>query len=153
MSEVAPAAREQPSKRDSYFFFVDIASRWADNDLYGHVNNATYYTYIDTVVNRYLIEHGGFDIHNAPVIGITPETSCRFYRSFAYPEIIEAGLRVGRLGNSSVTYEVGLFGTGDTTSRADGRFVHVFVDRTTQKPASIPPAIRAALERIRVNNR
>lgn len=148
MNSSSPAARQPPSRRDSYFYFIDITSRWGDNDLYGHVNNVVYYAYFDTVINRYLIEHGNFDIHNAPVIGISPETSCRFYRSFAYPDIIQAGLRVGRLGNSSVTYEVGLFAEGENESRADGRFVHVFVDRVTQRPATIPDAIRSALKRI-----
>lgn len=150
MTSSPPPAKAPPSPRGSYFYFIDIASRWADNDLYGHINNAVYYTYIDTVVNRFLIERGGFDIHNAPVIGISPETSCRFHRAFSYPDIIQAGLRIRRLGTSSVAYEVGLFRDGDDVARAEGHFVHVFVDRATHRPASIPPAIRAAFEKILV---
>ena len=140
--------RKPPATRDGFCYFLDITTRWGDNDLYGHVNNVVYYAYFDTVINRYLIDEGGFDIHNATVIGITPETSCRFHRSFAYPELVQAGLRVARLGSSAVTYEVGLFGVGENDARAEGRFVHVFVDRESQRPAGIPDPLRAALQRI-----
>ena len=119
-----------------------------DNDIYGHVNNVTYYSYFDTVINRYLIDKGGLDIQAAPVIGIAAETQCRFRRPFAYPEPVDAGMRVARLGNSSVRYEVGLFGSGEDEARAEGYFVHVFVERASSKPVPIPPAIRAALETI-----
>ncbi len=138
----------QPGLRGAYKHFLDIPTRWMDNDVYGHVNNVVYYSYFDTVINRYLIDEGGFDIQSATVIGISPETMCRFYRSFAYPETVEAGLRVGRLGSSSVRYEVGLFGRGETSARAEGHFVHVFVDRATQRPVPIPDLIRSALARI-----
>lgn len=140
--------KRAPERRETYRFFLDIPTRWMDNDVYGHVNNVTYYSYFDTIINRYLIEAGGFDFHRDPVIGITPETFCRFHASFAYPETVEAGLRVGRLGTTSVRYEVGLFGTGEITARADGHFVHVFVERGSQTPAPIPPRIRDALARI-----
>lgn len=138
----------QPAMRADYIHFSRITTRWMDNDVYGHVNNVVYYSYFDTIINRYLIEAGGFDFHNAPVIGITPETFCRFHRSFAYPEVVEAGLRVGRLGKTSVRYEVGLFGRGEAAARADGHFVHVFVERESQKSAPIPADIRRALESI-----
>lgn len=138
--------RRPPEPRAAYKFFLDIPTRWMDNDVYGHVNNVIYYSYFDTIINRFLIEAGGFDFHNAPVIGITPETFCRFHRSFAYPEVVEAGLRVGKLGSSSVRYEVGLFGRGENVARADGHFVHVFVERDSQKAAPIPGGIRTALE-------
>ena len=140
--------KRPPEPRQRYKFFLDIPTRWMDNDVYGHVNNVVYYSYFDTLINRYLIERGGFDFQNASIIGITPETYCRFHRSFAYPDIVEAGLRVGRLGTSSVRYEVGLFGRGDADARADGHFVHVFVDRASQRPVAIPEPIRRALEAI-----
>ena len=120
------------------FSFLDIPTRWMDNDLYGHVNNVHYYSYFDTIINLYLINAGKLDIHNAAVIGITAESACRYFRSFVYPEVVEAGLRVGHLGNSAVRYEVGLFGRGDTEARAEGTFVHVFIDRGTQQPVPIP---------------
>lgn len=134
--------------RDRYRHFLRIPTRWMDNDLYGHVNNVVYYSYFDTVINRYLIDVGGFDPHEAEVIGIAVETMCRFRRSFAFPEEIEAGLRIGHLGNSSVRYEIGLFGTDNDEARAHGHFVHVFVERANQRPVSIPPPIRAALAKI-----
>jgi acyl-CoA thioester hydrolase len=119
-----------------------------DNDLYGHVNNVVYYAYFDTIINRYLIEEGKLDIHAAPVIGIAVETSCRFLRSFTYPELVEAGMRVGHIGRSSVRYEVGLFGQGENEVRAEGHFVHVFVDRVSQRPVPIPDRIRVALAKL-----
>lgn len=137
-------------KRADYPHFLAIPTRWMDNDLYGHVNNVVYYSYFDTVVNRYLIDPGGLDIHNGPVVGIVAETQCRYFRSFTYPETVEAGLRVARLGNSSVRYEIGLFGAGEDTARAEGHFVHVFVARGGNKPTPIPDGIRTALERIQV---
>jgi acyl-CoA thioester hydrolase len=133
--------------RADYPHFLPIPTRWMDNDLYGHVNNVVYYSYFDTVVNRYLIDPGGLDIHKGTVVGIVAETQCRFFKSFAYPEVVDAGLRVGRLGNSSVRYEIGLFGEEDT-ARAEGHFVHVFVDRASNKPVPMPPGIRAALQRL-----
>ena len=137
--------------RAAYPHFLPIPTRWMDNDLYGHVNNVVYYSYFDTVVNRYLIDPGGLDIHKGAVVGIVAETQCRFFKSFAYPEIVDAGLRVGRLGNSSVRYEIGLFGEGEETARAEGHFVHVFVDRASNKPVPMPPGIRAALQRITIS--
>jgi acyl-CoA thioester hydrolase len=134
--------------RADYPHFLPIPTRWMDNDLYGHVNNVVYYSYFDTVVNRYLIDPGGLDIHKGTVVGIVAETQCRFFKSFAYPEVVDAGLRVGRLGNSSVRYEIGLFGEGEDVARAEGHFVHVFVDRESNRPVPIPATIRAALERL-----
>jgi acyl-CoA thioester hydrolase len=133
--------------RADYPHFLPIPTRWMDNDLYGHVNNVVYYSYFDTVVNRYLIDPGGLDIHKGTIVGIVAETQCRFFKSFAYPEVVDAGLRVGRLGNSSVRYEIGLFGEEDT-ARAEGHFVHVFVGRGSNRPVPIPPGIRAALQRL-----
>ena len=138
-----------PGRRVDYPHFLTIPTRWMDNDIYGHVNSVTYYSYFDTVINRYLIDAGGLDIQTAPIIGITAETQCRFRRPFAYPEPVEAGLRVAHLGKSSSRYEVGLFGRGEAEVRAEGYFVHVFVDRVSNTPVPIPVAIRIALEKIR----
>jgi acyl-CoA thioester hydrolase len=142
--------RLPPPRRASYFWFLDLQTRWGDNDAYGHMNNVVYYALFDTLVNRFLIDEGGFDLHAATVIGITPETSCRFHRSFAYPETVQGGLRIGLLGKSAVRYEIALFGVGEDDARADGTFVHVFVDRVTQRPAGVPDNLRKALERITV---
>ncbi|MCS6996207.1 MAG: acyl-CoA thioesterase [Casimicrobiaceae bacterium] len=136
--------------RESFLHWLVIPTRWADNDIYGHVNNVVYYAWFDTVINRYLIEAGGLDIHGSPVVGYCVESGCTYRRSFAFPEPVEAGLRVAHLGRSSVRYEVGLFGAGEPTARAIGYFVHVFVDRAANRSVPIPEAIRRALERVRV---
>jgi acyl-CoA thioester hydrolase len=124
-----------------------------DNDNYGHVNNVTYYSYFDTVVNEHLVRIGGLDIGNDPVVGYVVETSCRFRKPLTFPETIDAGLRVARLGATSVTYDIGIFRQGDDEPAATGRFVHVWVDRATQRPAPIPPRIRAALQPLVVEPR
>ena len=142
--------KENIETRDRYPHFLSIQTRWSDNDIYGHVNNVTYYSYFDTVVNCFLIDHGGLDIQTDGVIGVVVETMCKFNKPLAYPEVLEAGLRVGKLGNSSVRYEIGIFQEGAADAAAMGHFVHVFVDRATGKPAPIPDAIRSALERIKV---
>jgi acyl-CoA thioester hydrolase len=134
--------------RAGYRRFLAIPTRWMDNDVYGHVNNVVYYSYFDTVINEYLIRHGGLDIHAGPAIGFAVDTACRFHRPLSFPETIDAGLRVGRLGDSSVRYEIGLFRRGDDEPAATGHFVHVFVDRRTRRPVSIPAPLRAALERL-----
>ncbi len=135
-------------RRADYKHYLPIQTRWMDNDLFGHVNNVVYYAYFDTLLNRYLIDEGGFDMHEAPVVPVAVETLCRFHRSFAYPETIDAGLRIGKLGTSSVRYEIGLFAQGEDAARAEGYFVHVFVDRQSQRPTAVPEGIRAALARI-----
>jgi acyl-CoA thioester hydrolase len=142
-----PDTRSRPTRSD-YPHFLAIATRWMDNDLYGHVNNVVYYSWIDTVVNRYLIDEGGLDISSDTVIGITAESGCRYFASVAYPDTVDAGLRIGRLGNSSVRYEVGIFREGEDEAAAEGFFVHVFVFRDTMRPTPIPARIRAAFERI-----
>lgn len=135
--------------RDRYPHLLSIPTRWMDNDMYGHVNNVVYYSYFDTVVNEYLIREGGLDIHKSDVVGLAVETRCNFFASLAFPEVVEAGLGVIHLGNSSVRYEIGLFGERHDTVAATGEFVHVFVERASQKPVSMPPGIRAALERLK----
>ena len=124
-----------------------------DNDAYGHVNNVVYYSYFDTAVNEHLVRAGGLDIERDPVVGLVVETSCRFARPLSFPEIIEAGLRVARLGNSSVIYDIGLFRQHEDSAAANGRFVHVWVERTTQRPARVPDKIRAALAPLVVDPR
>ena len=143
-------SKENIETRDRYPPFLSIQSRWSDNDIYGHVNNVTYYSYFDTVVNCFLIDQGGLDIETDSVIGMAVETMCKFNKPLAYPEVLEAGLRVGKLGNSSVRYEIGIFQEGAAEAAAMGHFVHVFVDRATGKSAPIPDAIRSALEQIKV---
>ena len=138
----APARRD---RRADYPHVLAIPTRWMDNDTYGHVNNVTYYSYFDTVVNEHLVHAGGLDIHDAPAIGLVVETSCCFHRPLSFPDIVDAGLRVAKIGNSSVAYEIALFRRDDEAPVATGRFVHVWVDRATQRPTPVPPRIRAAL--------
>lgn len=136
--------------RADYPLMVPVQTRWSDNDIYGHVNNVVYYSYFDTVVNNFLIEHGGLDIAQGGVIGLAVETHCQFRGSVAYPDKLTAGLRVGHLGTSSVRYEIGIFGEGAGEVSAWGHFVHVFVDRATNTPVALPARLRSALERITV---
>jgi len=133
---------------ESYPHRLAIPTRWNDNDVYGHVNNVEYYAFFDTVINAYLIGEGGLDIHGGEVIGVCAESHCEFRAALAFPETVQAGLRVGQLGRSSVRYEIGLYGEGAAEPAAEGWFVHVFVDREARRPAEIPPRLRSALERI-----
>lgn len=144
------ATRPPVGRREDYRHFLSMPTRWMDNDGYGHLNNVVYYSFFDTLLTRYLIDHAGMDLETSPVIGLAVETTCRFHRSFAFPETIEGGLRIGRLGRSSARYEIGLFGAGDDTARAEGHFIHVYVDRLSQRPVEIPADIRAALQQITV---
>ena len=141
--------RDRPQLSE-YPYVVPIATRWMDNDVYGHVNNVTYYSYFDSAANLYLIREGGLDIHAAPVIGVVVESQCHYHAAVAYPDALRAGLRVDRLGARSVTYGLAIFGEGDEAAAAHGHFVHVFVDRATRTPAEIPAPLRAALERLLV---
>jgi acyl-CoA thioester hydrolase len=140
---------ETPSPAD-YPHRRAIPTRWKDNDVYGHVNNVEYYSFFDTVINAWLIEEGGLDIHGGPVIGLCAESHCVFHAPLAFPEVVEAALRVGHLGRSSVRYEIGLFRPeAGAQPTATGWFVHVFVDRESRRSVEIPAPIRAALERLR----
>ncbi len=141
-------AEPDTERREDYPHFLTITTRWMDNDLYGHINNVVYYSFFDTVINEYLIRVGGLDIHDGQAIGLAVETMCRFHQPLTYPEAVDAGLRVGKLGNSSVRYEVGLFRAGEVLPAATGHFVHVFVDRATRRPQPIPAPIRASLARL-----
>ncbi|MFI4951580.1 MAG: acyl-CoA thioesterase [Burkholderiales bacterium] len=134
-----------PPRRGDFPHFLAIPTRWMDNDSYGHVNNAVYYSYFDTVVNEHLVRAGGLDIRQGPAIGLVVETLCRFHRPLSFPGSVDAGLRVARLGASSVRYDIGLFAGGEEAAAATGHFVHVWVDRATRRPRPVPDAIRAAL--------
>ncbi|HEV7750952.1 MAG TPA: thioesterase family protein [Baekduia sp.] len=134
--------------RDDYPHRMTIPTRWNDNDVYGHVNNVEYYAFFDTIINAYLIREGGLDIHRGSAIGLCAESHCSFTAAIEFPDSVDAGLRVGHLGSSSVKYEIGLFGEQADAPAATGWFVHVFVDREDRRPVPIPPAIRGALERL-----
>lgn len=141
----APAARPAPQDRSQFRVFRTIGTRWADNDVYGHVNNVVYYSWFDTAVNAHLIEQGALDIHAGETIGLVIETQCNYFAPLAFPQEVEAGIRVARIGGSSVRYEVGLFAKGEAKSAAAGHFVHVYVDRESRRPAALPQALRNAL--------
>ena len=128
---------------------LPIQTRWKDNDVYGHVNNVEYYSYFDTAINAYLIREGGLDIERGPIIGLCVESHCEYRAALRFPDTIEVALRVGRLGKSSVRYELAIFGEGDEPA-AEGHFVHVFVDREHRRPTAIPQQLRGALESLQV---
>ena len=142
--------RTEPHPLSAYPHRQSIPTRWMDNDAYGHVNNVVYFSYFDTVVNTYLIAKGALDIEKSPVIGYVVETGCQYLAPLTYPETVIAGLRVAHVGRSSVRYEIALFAEGSQVAAAQGHFVHVYVDRVTQRPAELPPALRHALEPLQV---
>ena len=144
------SSRPKPPTRDAYPRFSEITTRWMDNDAYGHVNNVVYYSFFDTVVNRWLIEQGALDIHQGPVIGLVIETHCNYFAPLEFPQLVDAGLRVAHVGTSSVRYEVGLFARGEPLAAAAGHFVHVYVDRAARRPTPLPPALLAALQPLRL---
>lgn len=131
--------------RDSYRHFLPIPTRWMDNDVYGHVNNVNYYSYFDTVVNEYLMRAGVLDYERGESIGLVVETQCNYFQPIAFPDLIAAGLRVAKLGNSSVRYEIGLFREGEQQAAAQGHFVHVYVDRESRRPGPLSPVLRDVL--------
>ena len=130
---------------DEYPYVIDIATRWMDNDVYGHVNNVTYYSYFDTAANTFLIERGGLDIHHADVIGLVVESACTYHAPVAFPDTLRGGVRVDKLGNRAVTYGIGIFTADSDEAVANGHFVHVFVERESRTSTAIPHQIRAAL--------
>ena len=132
--------------RADYVHWLAIPTRWMDNDAYGHVNNVTYYSYFDTVVNKHLIAAGVLDVDHDEVFGVVVETGCRFLDALSFPETVDAGVRVARIGTTSVRYEIGLFHQGIDAPAAVGHFVHVYVDRATRRPAPVPPTHRIVLE-------
>ncbi|WP_435608931.1 acyl-CoA thioesterase [Pseudomonas knackmussii] len=131
--------------RDSFRHFLSIPTRWMDNDVYGHVNNVNYYSYFDTVVNEYLMRAGVLDFAQGETIGLVVETQCNYFESIAFPDVIAAGLRVAKLGTSSVRYEIGLFREGEQQAAAQGHFVHVYVDRESRRPKPLSAALRDVL--------
>jgi acyl-CoA thioester hydrolase len=141
----APVA-DRKETRDRFRRFVAISTRWADNDVYGHVNNVTYYSYFDTAVNQNLVEHGALDVTQSTEIGVVVETMCRFFKPVAFPDPLEVGLRVARLGRSSIRYEIGIFRRGENDAIAAGHFVHVYVRRADFQVVPVPDAVRRAVE-------
>ena len=131
--------------RQNYTFLFPIQTRWADNDMYGHVNNVTYYSYFDTAANALLIQHAGFQLKDSPIIGLVVDSACSFLQELSYPEIIEVGVAISKIGNSSLRYDLAIFKEGQDQAAAQGHFVHVFVDRQTRKSTSIPNDMRDAL--------
>jgi acyl-CoA thioester hydrolase len=132
--------------RDDYRHFLTIPTRWMDNDVYGHINNVVYYSFFDTVVNEFLIRAGVLELGTSAVIGLVVETQCRYFAPIAFPDTVTAGLRCGRIGNTSVRYEIGIFRNDEAQASAEGHFVHVYVDRATQKqPTPLPAPLREAL--------
>ncbi len=141
------AAAVKPLTRNNFRIFRDIATRWSDNDVYGHVNNVVYYSWFDTVVNATLIERGALDIALGDVIGLVVETQCNYFAPLTFPQTVAAGVRVAHLGRSSVRYEIGLFAHGADQAAAQGHFVHVYVDRSSRRPVSeLPIKLRNLLE-------
>lgn len=136
---------DKKNVRKNYKLFYPITTRWMDNDIYGHVNNVTYYSYFDTAANTFLIEECGLDIHHSDIIGFVVNSGCEYFSPIAFPDQITAGFRIDRIGNSSIQYGVGIFKENDNNASAAGHFVHVFVDRNTNKSIAIPDAMRAAM--------
>lgn len=131
--------------RSAFPHFLAIPTRWMDNDVYGHVNNVQYYAYFDTAVNQFLIARGVLDIHHDPVVGYVVDSGCSYFTSIAFPDLVHAGIRVTKLGNSSVRYQVALYRNDDALPAAVGHFVHVYVDRESNRSVPIPDRVRAAL--------
>jgi acyl-CoA thioester hydrolase len=141
-----PTHLPKPQPRDAYKAFMPIATRWADNDVYGHVNNVVYYSWFDTAVNGYLIEQGVLDMQHGSTIGLVVQTQCDFFAPVAFPQAITAGLRVAHIGRSSVRYEVGIFADDAPLTNAAGHFVHVVVDRVTRKSVPLPDNLKSVLQ-------
>lgn len=138
--------RTDPGRRADYAHFTEIATRWSDNDAYRHVNNVVYYGFFDTAVNRLLIEAGALDLEHSPAVGLVVETQCRYFAPISFPDRVTVGLRVARLGTSSLRYELAVFRSDEDRASAEGHFVHVYVDRATNRPVALPPAVRAVAE-------
>ena len=143
-------SRSSRSTRADYRFFHAIATRWKDNDVYGHVNNVEFYSYFDTAVNLFLVSRDVLDIAASSIVGVVVENGCRFHAALAFPDLVTVGIRVARLGHSSVCYEIGVFRNDEQEAAAEGRFVHVFVERATMRPVAMPEHARAILSEIAV---
>jgi len=147
----APTKLPPPVRRprSAYRVFRPIQTRWADNDLYGHVNNVVYYGWFDTAVNALLIERGALDIHGGQTVGFVVETQCNYFAPLAFPQAVEIGIRVAHAGTSSVRYELGVFAQGEDACAAQAHFVHVYVDRASQRPVKLPAALQAVVDELR----
>jgi acyl-CoA thioester hydrolase len=139
-------SRPQPRTRADFSLFLPISTRWMDNDVYGHINNVTYYSFFDTAVNRYLMECGVLDIAHSTVIGLVVETGCHYFSSLSFPDDIEAGISVAHIGNTSVRYEIGIFKKDEELTAAHGHFVHVYVDKDTRRPVPLPDNLQKSLK-------
>ena len=144
------ATRPTPPSRVDFAVFRPIATRWMDNDHYGHVNNVAYYSYFDTAVNGYLIDAAGTDIRELPAIGLVVETGCQYFAPLSFPDRLEVGLALTRLGHSSVEYRLGVFVAGSDAAAAAGRFVHVYVDAASRKSVAVPEVIRRAIDSLKI---
>lgn len=144
----AASFKPRAEPRSAYKAFRNITTRWADNDVYGHVNNVVYYNWFDTAVNAHLMAEGVLDIHHGETIGLVVETQCNYFAPLAFPQNVEAGIRVARQGASSVRYEVGLFAEGEPLCAAKGHFIHVYVDRQTRRPVPLPGPLKRVLEKL-----
>jgi acyl-CoA thioester hydrolase len=143
--------RQRPKARGAYKIFIPVTTRWADNDVYGHINNVAYYSFFDTAVNQYLIENNALNIETAGAIGLVVATDCVYHKPLSYPDKLEVGISVSHLGKSSVTYDIGIFKQGDITSSADGHFTHVYVDRENRRPMDISGALKDAVQSLAAN--
>jgi len=144
-----PTERPQPEARSAYRVFRAIGTRWEDNDVYGHVNNVVYYSWFDTAVNAYLIEQGALDIDHGATIGLVVQTHCNYFEPLSFPQTVDAGIRVGHVGDHSVRYEIGLFAQGHDQAAACGHFVHVYVDKSTRRPVPLPDSLKKSVEKLR----
>ena len=141
-------SREQPPSRSDYHWFTEIRTRWADNDIYGHVNNVVYYSYFDSIANLFLIEEGSFDIHNDANVGFVVNSSCNYFSPIVFPQKLTGAMRADRIGSSSVQYGLAIFAEDSDVASAAGTFTHVFVDRAENRPVPIPEPMRVALTSI-----
>ncbi|MGD9837100.1 MAG: acyl-CoA thioesterase [Afipia sp.] len=138
--------RPKPDLRSGYAYFQLMTTRWMDNDSYRHMNNTTYYSFFDSIVNQYLIENGALDVEKSEVIGLVAETMCRYFRSVGFPSRLDVGLRASHIGNSSVRYEVALFRGDDNEASAQGHLVHVYVERASGRPVPIPEKLKLVVK-------
>ena len=143
-------SRPPAPTRADFRSFHTITTRWADNDVFGHVNNVVYHAWVDTAVNRFLIAHNLLDLRTSEIIGVVAENSCRYFREITYPDDVTLGIRVAKLGRSSVQYRIGIFRNTEDTAAAEAHFVHVYVERATMRPVPIPEAARAAMQTIMI---
>ena len=143
-------SRAPAESRSAFAHFQEIATRWKDNDVFGHVNNVVYYSYFDTAVNTFLIRQGVLDLQHSSVVGLVAETQCRYYSSMAFPDTVHVGLRLAHLGTSSIRYELGVFKNDEDLACAQGHFVHVYVDRSTNRPVNMPESLVRAADLLRV---